>query len=50
VYFYRVVAQQDGEELELFTNSEDGRFNMSSTDKMDATFGKYGIGKMYKMR
>ena len=50
VYFYRVVAQQNGEDLELFTNSESGRFNMSSTNKMDATFGKYGIGKMYKMR
>lgn len=50
VYFYRVVANQDGEDLDLFTNSESGRYNMSATTNLDATFGKYGIGKMYKMR
>lgn len=49
VYFYRVVASDDGEDLKLFTNP-DGRYNMSSTAKMDDLFSSKGIGKMYKMR
>lgn len=49
VYFYRVVASDAGEDLKLFTNPE-GRYNMSSTAKMDDLFSSKGIGKMYKMR
>jgi len=53
VYFYRVVASINNEELELFTNEAgvDGevKYNMSSTKNLDETF-KNGIGKMYKLR
>ncbi len=49
VYFYRVVANLNNESLDLFTNTE-GKYNMSSTQKLDDTFSKKGIGKMYKLR
>ena len=52
VYFYRVTASINNEELELFTVEDgiSGQGNATSTKKMDELFGKYNIGKMYKMR
>ncbi len=54
VYFYRVTANSNGEDIKLFTVSDEdaqnGRYNMSSTEKMDELFGSKGIGKLYKMR
>ncbi|MCB0514911.1 MAG: C25 family cysteine peptidase [Chitinophagales bacterium] len=55
VYFYRVIARDAlGQSLELFTHKANAlnpfEYNISATDKMDAMFGKYGIGKMYKLR
>ncbi len=58
VYFYRVIASQDGKELSLFSQTE-ANGNVSSTQKLDDMFGEaklgekykdFGIGKMYKLR
>lgn len=58
VYFYRVSASNNGEELGLFSQSE-ANGNVSSTNKLDEMFGEsqlgskykdFGIGKMYKLR
>ena len=50
VYFYRVITRLNGQELDRFSKSDNnGKYNMSSTAKMDKLFGKHGIGKMYKL-
>ncbi len=54
VYFYKVTATNNNEDIDLLkistSEANNGKYNMSSTNKLDATFGKHNIGKLYKMR
>lgn len=49
VYFYRVVASNEGQDLDKFVK-ESAANNTSGTQNMDNLFNKYGVGKMYKLR